>query len=328
MTKPNAVVLCTDANLFPVAIAVAQRLASLNPRDDTDIIVFASSPEDVASIAGMDPPFEVRLVERPAKLPPNLLREPTFLRFFALETLKDRRRVFYLDTDIYAESAAVFALLDLDMGGRVLAAARDLVIAHAPDPSERAATVGAGSRRYFNAGVLLIDMPTYSQHRIYGKVVKLIGQQRVPLRFFDQSALNTILNGEWVELSPSFNMMLALWRSSLRKVFDPVILHFAGPNKPWNGPRFNVDHPARREIEAYLLKSPWKGFLARQFSLKDALSLIGQNTRTALSPTEHDLSFDSDFIGRPAFLDYLRHTQFADVEAGITTPHWENFPAA
>ncbi|HVZ13875.1 MAG TPA: glycosyltransferase [Bauldia sp.] len=326
--RPNAVVLCTDATLFPVAMFVAQRLAALKARDDTDIIVFASSADNVASVVNAGLPFEVRLAERPAGLAPGLMREATFLRFFALETLTERRRVLYLDTDVYPENAALFALFDLAMSGRALAAVRDLVIAHAPDASERSATVGGDSRLYFNAGVLLIDIVAYRRQELYAKVVRFLGRQRTAPRFFDQSALNAILRGDWVELSPSFNMMVALWRSALRRVFDPVVVHFAGTLKPWMGPRFAIDHPARQEIEAYLLNSPWKAFLAQQFGLRDALALVGGGLRQAPTGSSADLNFDSDFIGRPAFLRHLRHTEFADVQQGITTPHWEYFPPA
>jgi hypothetical protein len=33
-----------------------------------------------------------------------------------------------------------------------------------------------------------------------------------------------------------------------------------------------------------------------------------------------------EFPSRPIFLDYLRNTPFADVEAGLTTPHLDLLP--
>ena len=125
--------------------------------------------------------------------------------------------------------------------------------------------------------------------------------------------------GDWLELSPGFNMMPPTWRSDIRRVFDPVIVHFAGALKPWHGPRFIIDHPARAAMERYFPTSRWKGFLTQYFSLRDALA-------PAKQPPQPDFHFGMPFPSRPIFLDYLRNTPFADVEAGLTAPHLDLLP--
>ena len=321
MTKPNAVILCADERVLPPAAFLADRLMRLNPRDDTDIIVFTPPAAARTNFGEGAPPFEVRTIGAAGTMVAGLPDQSYFVRFSAIETLKDRRRLLYLDTDTYPEDATVFSLLDLDLGGAAIAGVRDLVVAYSPmqkERNERAQTIGADQRKYLNTGVLLIDVPQYRSDGILSRLVELIRRRAAPLIFHDQSAMNDLLRGNWAELSPSFNMMAPLWQSALGRVFDPVIRHFAGAIKPWHGSRFTTHHPARHEIEAYLRASPWKAFLPPD---SPAVSAPSQ-------PPAAARSFDIDFVGRPAFLHDLRHTRYADVEQHVTTPHWENFPTS
>ena len=58
----------------------------------------------------------------------------------------------------------------------------------------------------------------------------------------DQSALNLLLRGDFLELSPAFNLMTPLWNSFVREAIAPAIVHFTGALKPWHGPMFLLDH--------------------------------------------------------------------------------------
>ncbi len=121
-----------------------------------------------------------------------------------------------------------------------------------------------------------------------------------------------LLTGNWLELSPSFNMTYFGLFSIIREVFDPVVTHFMGLVKPWSGPRFLFDHPARAELEHFIPRSPWPDFLTQFFSFSDAwksvhATHVEQRIETVLPP-------EWDTISQR----YAEETAFADVEQGIT----------
>ena len=320
-TGRNAVILGSDEKLFPAAAFAAERLAALNPRDDTDIILFTDSVRELEAAAALTLPYQVRPIVRPSE---GRVVDPVYLRYFLPEALRgEYRRLLYIDVDTWVENDRPFALFDLAMGGHPLAGVRDACVAYLRDAQEmasvRAETYG---NKYLNSGVLMIDTERFVAADIFAKLIALVADTRTPLLHRDQSALNLMFKGDWLELSPGYNMMPPTWRSDIRRVFDPVIVHFAGALKPWHGPRFIIDHPARAAMERYFPTSRWKGFLTQYFSLRDALAAA----QSQPAPPQRDFHFGMEFPSRPIFLDYLRNTPFADVEAGLTTPHLDLLP--
>jgi lipopolysaccharide biosynthesis glycosyltransferase len=171
------------------------------------------------------------------------MRLATYFRLLLPELLgADYRRILYLDVDVYPESDKVFALFDLDMRGHAVAAVRGLL--HAAGTQEARTVLRKGGNKYLNAGVLLIDNARSAETEMTSRALDTARTRPVPLGAHDQSILNYLLDGDWLELSPSFNMIVPVWKSSVRRAFEPVIVHFAGSGKPWEGPRFSIDHPA------------------------------------------------------------------------------------
>lgn len=312
--RRNAVVLAADAKIFPAAVFAAERLAALNDRADTDIIVFTDSAADRDRATALSLPFAVR----PVAAPRGLAAASYFLRFVLLDAIAaDYRRILYLDVDTWVESAALFALFDLDMAGHAFVGVRDAVVAFVPGLSERAQVLGGAETKYLNTGVLLVDAARYRAARVLARLQAIAREARRPLLHRDQSALNLLLRGDWLELSPAFNLLAVQWGTFVARVCPPVVVHFAGPAKPWHGPRFALDHPARAAMERWFPQSPWKDFLPR-FVRLDAL----------LDPSraERQGSFDMDFPGKADFVRYLRETEFADERAGLTVLHREQLP--
>ena len=195
----------------------------------------------------------------------------TYYRLFLPRLLQDRYdRLLYVDLDIYFHRPDFVALLDLNMGGHAIAAVRDTLVHYDDDVARREfdRTISPGHRRYFNSGLMLIDVAAYEEMKIEERTIELaLGGGT--LMFRDQSALNMVLDGNWLELSPAFNAVVEYLTSFVREVCPPVVAHFAGRLKPWSGPRFTLAHPARREIEAFVATSQWKGFLSQFYDAKD-----------------------------------------------------------
>jgi hypothetical protein len=311
----NAIVLAADARLFPAAAFAAARLAALNPRADTDILVFTDSAAERDKAAGLDLPFAVR-----AAASFRGVAEPAYyLRFAVLDELaRDYARVLYLDVDIWVESAMLFALFDLDMEGHACAGVRDPVVAFVPGNPERAMVMGPTATKYLNTGVLMIDTARYRAAKVGERFLRVLRKDTRRFGYRDQSVLNVVLQGDWLELSPCFNLIAIQWNTFVARVCPPVVVHFTGPSKPWQGPLFVYDHPMRAAMERWFPQSAWKDFLPRFIDLKAALDP---------SRVPRQGNFDMDFPGKAAFVRFLRDTRFADETAGLVTLDRAQLPA-
>jgi lipopolysaccharide biosynthesis glycosyltransferase len=318
--KANVIVFATDGEFLPPAAFLAAKLAALNPRDDTEIVLFCSSVPDLDKAASHRLPATLGLVQEtplPELVIANRITPATFLRLLVpLWVSPEVRRILYLDADVYPENADVFRLFDLDMSGHPLAAVREIKTAYGEtETTKREVDDIAAGRRILNAGVLLMDRELMLQRHIGERAITLARDRQL----HDQWALNLVLAGDWLEMSPAMNLTRDARNSLLRDVVSPAVTHFSGPVKPWHGTRFGEVHPARGEIEHYLLASPWKSFLGAHFDFNDAWNALQGRRGLAVSERVIPLraalpnTTDVDAVWR-----YLRETRFADVEQGIS----------
>jgi lipopolysaccharide biosynthesis glycosyltransferase len=310
----NAVVFATDGHLFPAAMFAATRVAALNDRADTDVVVFCSSPMDEARARISRLPFSVY----PLIFPPGLELWTTYYRLFAPVALASRyRRIVYLDVDTYVHRPTIFRLFDLDMAGMSIAAVRDPIVAFKSDQAELDTTIGGGHRRYLNAGVMMIDTAAYVDRKLLNRLLEIVPNRWLP--YLDQSALNTVLKGDWMELSPGFNMFINQWATWVRRAFPPAVVHFAGPRKAWLGTEYVYNHPAAIEMARFFAGSPWPRFLTRFEDAKKKLTRV-------ILPRGILAADDPDYEHNDQRLEYYRETSFADVEAGLTVRRAEFIP--
>jgi lipopolysaccharide biosynthesis glycosyltransferase len=89
-------------------------------------------------------------------------------------------------------------------------------------------------RDYFNAGVLLIDLPLWRAERVSERALEYLARNpSSPI--CDQDALNVACDGRWTPLDPRWN-----FQDHYDKVFAdmeaeqlPGIVHFVTTLKPW-----------------------------------------------------------------------------------------------
>jgi len=159
------------------------------------------------------------------------------------------RRVVYLDADVLVRRD-MSALFELELGEAVIAAAPDLFIGDVShlltDTSDRMAADAALRRRYFNSGVLLIDVPRWRAAGLTDAVVRYALSRQEMLPFVDQDALNVVID-RYHELERVWNVQplnLDLARRRIitdqdgyrqdRELYRHArVLHFIGP-KPWD----------------------------------------------------------------------------------------------
>ncbi|HYE60629.1 MAG TPA: glycosyltransferase family 8 protein [Phycisphaerales bacterium] len=174
-------------------------------------------------------------------------------RLMLPELLADHERVLYLDCDLVVADD-VRALWDWDLKGHAVGAVRDLWF---PTMEEADAGVAArrelgfrGSTAYFNSGVLVMDLDVWRREQVAQRTCELLWAHMDVFDMADQDALNLVLQGEFAEVEPRWNVQIAAMRAlkTLKHPFhrelermpevrrSPGIVHFTGPHKPWNAP--------------------------------------------------------------------------------------------
>lgn len=149
---------------------------------------------------------------------------PFFLEQFLPATVT---RCLYLDCDLVFERDVV-ELWETDLRGHPVGAVDNRMWQESEIHQQR---LGLKEPRYFNSGVLLIDMKLWRERRIGARALAAAQQVGDRLILHDQDALNAALDGDWLALDEHWN----LW------VIDPsleehsrAVFHFMGTPKPWH----------------------------------------------------------------------------------------------
>ena len=164
----------------------------------------------------------------------------TFGRLFLGSLLPaSLRRVLYLDGDLLVVGA-LGELWQTDLAGNVVGAVPEATkgVLGRPRTYEHPLDPGLDPLApYFNAGVLLIDLPLWRRHRIGERAVAYIQANRPPL--MDQDGLNATLRGSWLPLDRMWNVTTYWFRSPSRQrryrslLGRARIAHYVGHRKPW-----------------------------------------------------------------------------------------------
>lgn len=233
-----AVVMALNAAYAPFAATLAAGIAARHPGRDFDICLCAQ--DDLNLPAGLAD-LGLRTIRIPGANPyaggPHQSRHgaETWLRLLLPDLLAaEYDRLLYLDSDILCMGAGIGRLLRADLGGHWLGAVRDNTQWRTParrNPEFRAA--GRPALPYFNAGVLLIDVPAWQKAEIGAAALRLFGDRGAILTRHDQSLLNLLADGRWAELSPVWNWQYTWSSRFFADLAEPRLVHFIGPRKPW-----------------------------------------------------------------------------------------------
>ncbi|MBD2292512.1 glycosyltransferase family 8 protein [Anabaena sphaerica FACHB-251] len=140
------------------------------------------------------------------------------------------------------------------------------------------------NHKYFNSGLLVINLEKWRSDNIGQKALEYIKQNREYVRN-DQDGLNAVLAGKWKEIHPRWNQMPRIydyssWQESPHPediyeelLHKPYIIHFTNSPKPWYaGLKTECTHPKKDLFFQYLDMTYWSGWrdtfwrrLARKF---------------------------------------------------------------
>jgi lipopolysaccharide biosynthesis glycosyltransferase len=201
-----------------------------------------------------------------ARLPskgPTLGGRTSWLRIFLPDLLPEIDRVVYLDADTLVVDS-IDPLWSMVLSVPVAA------VANVVEPAKHQQVRDLGisdPARYFNAGVLVMDLARMRAEHTLEAVLAFVGS-RAELPWYDQDALNVVFAERWQPLPPRWNAQNSLWywdewasdvfgeRAVEEAVTNPAIVHFEGPAivKPWH---YLSEHPYTREYLRALATTPW-----------------------------------------------------------------------
>ena len=344
MRNRNAICLCVDRKMLIPAFFVADaiRRRSVHSANCCDIIVFteasALSPierawADERRIQLRDD-FEMSRLQGIANIDERL-SVATLVKLVLAEHLAGfYDKILYLDADLSIHEDLT-ALFTLDTGEFALAAAPAgrrwptwLKEWEAKFRTHARALGMTEPFRYINTGVMLIDVAKWNKSELGPRALDFIRRNPDLCLLPDEDALNGILDGRQAELSPIWNMAPTVWRNaSVREAVEPVIIHYAGPDKPWkrygHGKRILHTRRPYRLYDQFVRNSPWPRWLDEQWTWRDFRKNVLYEWRVAsrrirrrpnAPPSRRQEQADAE-----AFRAYCSVTQFADVDQGIVT---------
>lgn len=178
------------------------------------------------------------------------------LRLLAPFLLRDREAVLYLDADIVCLGSLARLWSERASDQAIVAVVEDC-----PATALRqSALLGLRKQRYFNSGVMYIQVNRWLQAQVTERVLDILRAQGHRLRFPDQDALNLVLEGVCDYLPQAYNQQFTLGHKPadyVRAVPEgAVLLHYTGLDKPWQA--WN-EQSAVAHYRRFRARMPWKG---------------------------------------------------------------------
>jgi len=187
----------------------------------------------------------------------------TYYRLLIPSLLPDSvDKVIFLDTDMVVLTD-IGALWNEPVAEVLLMAVEE---PNRENPAAIAHREGLGMQpdsKYFNAGVMVINLELWRTEHIAEKALDYIKRKREVVRWYDQDGMNAVLESRWKELDNRWN-----WRVDPGEAGGGVqacegharIVHYASAVKPWH---FYAKHPDCRIFFEYLDRTVWKGWRPR-----------------------------------------------------------------
>jgi lipopolysaccharide biosynthesis glycosyltransferase len=325
-----AVTLAVDRNMFAPAVFTAHSVLSHTPRHPFDLVI--AVPRNTIARAWIDyaeNKVGARVVEFAfervpswdrtiSRYPPSAFYRYAFDRFLG----GAYQKVTYIDPDIRV-AGDISALFGLDLGGQPFAAVPDVVIHSDAAGQWQPYLAGLGLNAgiaYANTGVLVIDPASWAKQNLSERVLDYVGKHADACFLADQSALNALVRGDFIKLSPVWNMLSGLWfRSKLAELLSPVVFHYSGAFKPWRPLTWPYDRAVSDLYRAFFRDTPWSDTVNWSGSKAEWRTFLKSRYRAALRRLrgKHPITLISPQTLQ-AFRHYLETTPFADVEQGLT----------
>jgi len=211
----------------------------------------------------------------------------TYARLSAAEYLPaEDGRTILLDPDMLVLTD-IGALAETNLDGAVIAATQDPYIPRVSSVGGLVNHAALGLRpgdKYFNAGLMVIDMARWRAERVGPRAFAFIERHWRTLQQYDQDSLNAVVAGRWKELEPRWQVQPRAANSlGLAFVDDPFVVHFSGLLKPW---LYRGHTRADAIFYEFVDRTAWRGFRPPRTLSAWAMGLYDSPARRLFHPVE------------------------------------------
>jgi len=175
---------------------------------------------------------------------------PTYFRYKLGSIFKDISKLLYIDCDVIVKKS-LKNLFKTDLKDNYCAMVLD---AESTNEAKR-----LGLKKYFNAGVILINLDLWRKDDLETKLFEYTKNNADKILWQDQDVINIICSDKIKELGNEWNFQFFLYNFGnyyelVQQLKDAYILHLAGRFKPWIEP---FEHPTFEEYYFYLSFTHW-----------------------------------------------------------------------
>ena len=271
--KP-ALCLTPDLAFFRPAVRAAASLLVHPDSDAFDVFIVCEERDVAPGFEMLDPalrerikllvvdfaPFEGGLAGR------GRFSRAVFRRLFLDRVLPDAySRIVTMDSDMLAARPGLSRLATVDLEGKPIAAAFDMVYLFDFNSGGltrrfQAARRGLGldlATPYFNAGLMVIDRAAWGAAGLGERAAKALRADPGRYHFMEQDALNALLQGDFAPLSPRCNFMGEFLLLDLETRLEPMVLHFVNSPKPWHYSSWRGEARFAELYRSWFAASPW-----------------------------------------------------------------------
>jgi lipopolysaccharide biosynthesis glycosyltransferase len=231
MRTQNCLVAVSDNNYLDYAIVLFMKLRNLGCKSPIFLLADCEISDDKLKVLG---DLEVRVIpilEIMETLPElgssGYISRTTYAKFLIPELLPiEFDKALYIDTDmlVYRNPEILF---DREIHNPIAAV---------PEFHQNGWNLfKTVEETYFNAGLILFNLVACREMGIRESFQELF-EIHGNMQFLDQNYFNLIFRQNWTLLPLSCNVFadVSNTENSISGLFDPMIVHFTGVQKPWN----------------------------------------------------------------------------------------------
>lgn len=203
------------------------------------------------------------------------ITQASYYRIITPELFSTLDKILYLDCDIII-TGDILELYNININNYFFAA-----VDEEKYPDNRLLNLDIPeNERYFNAGVMLINLSQWRDSNTSKKIIEFIKEKKERLESHDQDAINAILWGKWLNISYKYNFTSILESIHLINYKEInkyiLIIHYTGI-KPWNYLYMGI---LKNKYSHYLKKTPWN---KKKYTDKNIKSIIIKSTISVLN---------------------------------------------